>query len=253
MKVIAVANQKGGVAKTTTTLSVGAALAMMRQRTLLVDMDPQANLTTSVGIVPDELQRSVFEILMDGIQLREVIVRTRVIGLDIIPADIRLASAERHLYGQIGFDEILKMKLLNVKGSYSYVIIDCPPSLGVLTINAMTAADMVLVPVQCEYLSARGLSHLLEVLETIKQRRNHHLSYRILPTMFDKRNRICIKTLEQLQRNFRDRIFKTVIGVDTKLRESAAVGSPIMTYFPSSRASQQYSELAKEVLKHAKN
>lgn len=253
MRTIAVANQKGGVAKTTTALSVGAALAMKGIRTLIVDMDPQANLTTAIGIQADELQQSVFDILTDGHRVNNMILRTKVENLDILPADIRLASAERQLYGTIGFDEILKMKLAPLKAEYSFAVIDCPPSLGLLTINAMTAADLILVPVQCEYLSAKGLTHLLEVLETIKERRNPNLTYRVLPTLFDKRNRICTMTLEQLQQNFSGRIYNTVIGVDTKLREAAAVGRPITVYSPSSRASEQYSQLIEEIIADAQN
>lgn len=247
---IAVSNQKGGVAKTTTALSLAAGLAARGRRTLVVDLDPQSNLTLGLGVVVAEGEPSVYDVLVNGRAIADGTLATRTPRLALLPADLRLAMAERQLFGSVGFDEILRDRLGAVAEDYDYAVCDCPPSLGLLTLNALTAADLVLIPVQCEFYSARGMTQLLEVIGQVRTRRNPDLEYRIVPTLYDRRNNICRGVLGQLRKNFAAAMTRTVIGVDTKLRESAAVGTPIFESAPRSRGSVQYAGLVKEILKH---
>jgi len=250
MRTITISNQKGGVAKTTTAVALGAALAEKGRRVLAIDMDPQSNLTMGLGLEPERLETSIYEVLLGECAAAEAIQATGVEGISILPAHLTLAGAEKRLYGEIGFDEILRSRLkpLAESGTYDYVVIDCPPSLGLLAVNAMTAASMVMVPVQCEYFSARGLGQLLEIAETVREKRNPELVVRILPTLFDRRNRICREILQELRRSFPLNLFTSVIGVDTRLRESAAAGTPITRFAPETRAAAEYRALATEIM-----
>jgi chromosome partitioning protein len=247
---IAVSNQKGGVAKTTTALSLAAGLAAEGVPTLAVDLDPQANLTVGLGEAVGDGEASAFELLACGRRAVDCVRTTRFPNLSLLPADLRLAMAERRLFGELGFDEILREKLLPLDGRFEFAIFDCPPSLGLLTLNALTAADRVLIPVQCEFYSARGMTQLLEVIGQVRARRNPDLAHAILPTLYDRRNNICRGVLAQLRRNFGDAMTETVIGVDTRLRESAALGTPIFLTAPRSRGCAEYEALVKEVLRH---
>lgn len=255
---IAISNHKGGVAKTTTCLSLGACLAEMSLRTLVVDLDPQADLTLSVGLDADELKWTMADLLepvVDGTWTGswresppvEVIQPTGFEGLDILPADPRLASIERFLYDLDDYEMILAQILSAWQEGYDYILLDCPPSLGAYTLMGLTAAQNVLIPIQCEYFAARRLERLLEVVDAVQERTNPGLSCLLLATMYDKRNRICRSVLEKLRINFPERLFETVIGVDTRLRESPALGEPIILYAPRTRASRQYRQLAHEL------
>lgn len=246
MRVFTISNQKGGVAKTTSAISLAAALAERRRRVLAIDMDPQANLTMGLGQDPDALRVTMFHV-MTSMPLEAAILATDVDDLSIAPADLSLAGAEKRLFGEIGFDEILRMKLRAVEDHFDDVVIDCPPSLGLLTVNAITAASVVIVPVQCEYFSARGLGQLLEIAATVREKRNPGLAVRVLPTLFDRRNRVCVEILKELRRAFADEVFETVIGIDTRLRESCAEGQPITTFAPETRAATEYRALAAEL------
>ena len=249
-QIIAISNQKGGVAKTTTCLSLGACLAELGHRTLVVDLDSQANLTLAAGVDSDDLEWTLADLLYSFDEApparEETIQPTLMEGLDILPADLRLASIERFMYEQDSYETILAQTLAPWQAEYDYILLDCPPSLGALTIMALTAAQMVLVPVQCEYYAARGLSRLLDIVAAVQERTNPHLTCHLVATLYDKRNRICRSVLEQLRDNFPDIMLDTVIGVDTRLRESPAVGEPIILYAPRTRASQQYRQLARE-------
>jgi chromosome partitioning protein len=251
--IIAVSNQKGGVGKTTTCVSLGACLAEFGNRTLIVDLDSQANLTMSAGLDPDSLEYTLPDLLEDkGKELlahpEKVIRSTLIKNLDILPSDLRLASAEQTLYNQENYEYRLKDLLLNWDSDYSFILIDCPPSLSLLTLMALTAAQMILVPVQCEYYSARGLFRLLDVIEAVKRHTNPDLGYRFVVTMFDKRNKISLQVYDQLYNEFKEKFLDTIIQVDTKLRESAVAGEPITAFSPHSRSSDAYRQLAKELI-----
>jgi len=250
MRVITISNQKGGVAKTTTAISLAAALAEAGKRVLAIDLDPQANLTVGLGVEPESLARSVYHVLVGECGAEAAIVPTSTPGLSLLPADITLAGAEKRLYGEIGFDETLKARLRPIveQGLFDAAVIDCPPSLGLLTINAITIAETVLVPVQCEFFSARGLGQLLEIADAVRERRNPGLLLRILPTLFDGRNKISKQIFSEMQRAFPRNMLESVIGVDTRLRESAAAGKPITTFDPASRAAAEYRALARELM-----
>jgi chromosome partitioning protein len=254
MRVITISNQKGGVAKTTTAIALSAALAEAGRRVLAIDMDPQSNLTMGLGLDPDKLERSIFHVLLGECPAEAAVQATALENLSLLPADLTLAGAEKRLFGEIGFDEILRSRLrpLRDAGRFDYCVVDCPPSLGLLTVNAITAASVVTVPVQCEFFSARGLGQLLEIAETVREKRNPDLVVRVLPTLFDRRNRICREILQELKRAFPLNLFASVIGVDTRLRESAAAGSPITAFAPETRAASEYRALARELMAEEK-
>jgi len=229
-------------------MSLGASLAEMGHRTLIVDLDPQADLTLAAGLAAEALTCSAADWLdPEGTPLPLEIETHVMTGLDILPTDPRLAGVERRLYDQDGYETTLAQKLAPWRERYAYVLLDCPPSLGGLSIMALTASRWVLVPVQCEYYAARRVNRLLDVIELVKERTNPDLAYYLLATLYDQRNRICQGVLGQLQTHFSERLMQTVIGVDTRLRESPAAGEPIITYAPRTRASQQYRELAREL------
>jgi chromosome partitioning protein len=247
--VIALANQKGGVAKTTTTLNLAVAFKERGLNVLAVDLDPQGNLTMSQGINPDELQRSMFDVLVHSMPIEEIIHRCEV---DVAVSSIDLAGAELALSSMIGRERALQKALLPVRGDYDYVFIDTPPSLGLLTINALTAADEVIVPVQCEYLSLRGLVQLQNTLEMIRENLNPSVDIRgILPTMYDGRTLHSREAVEMLKESFGDLVFETRIRKTVRYAEAPVQGSSVLKYDPSGSAADAYRELAKEVLNGA--
>jgi chromosome partitioning protein len=248
MTTIAFSNQKGGVAKTTSCLSLGASLAQMGHPTLMVDLDPQANLTISLGLNPKNLRRSLIDTLMGNSPLVGVSRETGILALDIVPANAELALTEKILYQRKGYQYRLRQVLDQTpRELYEYILLDCPPSLAPLTLNALTAADLLIVPAQCEFFSAHSLSQTIRLALQIRQQSNPRLLYRVLVTMYDKRNRIHRLVLEQMRQGLSNVLFKTIIQVDTKLRESPAYGQPITTYAPKSRGAQQYRALAREL------
>jgi chromosome partitioning protein len=250
-KTIAFTNQKGGVAKTTSCLSVGACLSEMGKAVLLVDLDPQASLTLSLGLAPKELRRTVGDALLGSASLVSISRESPVFGLDIAPANEGLVLLDKILYGRPGFQYRLRDGLESTQDSfYDFVLIDCPPSIGTLTLNALTAADMLIIPIQCEYYAARTLRHYSELIRRMRERTNPQLSYRVLVTMYDQRNKICRTILEQMQRGLGSTLFDTIIEIDTKLRESPVFGKPITLYAPKTRGAQQYRALTKELMNH---
>jgi chromosome partitioning protein len=250
---LAISNHKGGVAKTTTCLSLGASLALAGYPTLVVDMDPQADLTLAAGLEADTLEANLVDLLDARINhtspppMAGLIRQTSVDNLHILPADQRLASSERYLFDVPAYEASLKEILLPGASDYAYILLDCPPSLSSLTLTALTAAHSVIIPVQAEYYAARRLDRLINVIDAVKQRTNAGLTWFILVTMYDQRNRICRGILEQLQQGFPDKLLETVISIDTRLRECPAVGEPITVYAPRTRATQQYHQLAQEI------
>src|SRR5690349_4447589 len=245
-RVISFANQKGGVAKTTTTLNLGVALAEQGLRVLLVDLDPQGNLTMSQGWNPDEIDRSMFDVLAHRLPISEI-VRTN--ELDVAVSSIDLAGAELALASMIGRERALEKALLPVRENYDYVLIDTPPSLGLLTINALVASDGVIVPVQCEYLSLRGLVQLENTLSMIRENLNPSVGIQgILATMFDRRLLHSREAVEILEENFGDLVFDTKIRKTIRYAEAPVKGSSVLKYDPTGNAAEAYRKLAKEVL-----
>ena len=249
-RVIALANQKGGVAKTTTTLNLAVALKEKGKRVLIIDLDPQGNLTMSQGMNPDEISKSMFDVLVHRIPIQDVIVAAEV---DIAVSSIDLAGAELALSGMIGRERALEKALAPVKEGYDYVLMDTPPSLGLLTINAFVAADGIIVPVQCEYLSLRGLVQLQNTLEMIRENLNPGVEIQgILPTMYDRRTLHSREAVEILQENFGELVFNTRIRKTVRYAEAPVKGQSVLAYDPSSEAAAMYRDLAKEVLNGAK-
>jgi len=245
-RVIAFANQKGGVAKTTTTLNLGVALAEKGKRVLAVDLDPQGNLTMSQGWNPDEIDRSMFDVLVHKLPIPEIV---REGEIDLAVSSIDLAGAELALSSMIGRERALEKALLPVKDSYDFILIDTPPSLGLLTINALVAANGVIVPVQCEYLSLRGLVQLENTLTMIRENLNPNVEIQgILPTMFDKRLLHSREAVEILKENFGDLVLNTKIRKTVRYAEAPVKGQSVLKYDPSGDAAGMYRDLAKEVL-----
>ena len=249
-KVIAFANQKGGVAKTTTTLNLAAAFSEEGHRVLCVDMDPQANLTMSQGIDPETLERSMFDVLVHDLSIREVIRRREV---DVACSSIDLAGAEIAMSMKIGRERSLDKALRGIVEDYDFICIDTPPSLGLLTINALTAADKVIVPVQCEYLSMRGLIQLQNTLSMIRENLNPDVDIAgILPTMVDSRTLHAKEAIEILEENFGDRVFGARIRKTIRFAEAPVKGMSVLKYDPTGTAADAYRQLAKEVLSNGK-
>jgi chromosome partitioning protein len=249
-QVIAFANQKGGVAKTTTTLNLAVAFKERGLRVLAVDLDPQGNLTMSQGLNPDEIERSMFDVLVHRLPIQEVIHRSEV---DLAVSSIDLAGAELALSSLIGRERALEKALAPIRGDYDYVLIDTPPSLGLLTINALVAANGVIVPVQCEYLSLRGLVQLQATLEMVRENLNPGVEIvGILPTMFDRRTLHAREAIDILRENFGELVFNTRIRKTIRYAEAPVKGQSILRYDPRSEAAEMYRDLAKEVLNGAK-
>jgi chromosome partitioning protein len=249
-KVIAFANQKGGVAKTTTTLNLGVAFKERGFRVLLIDLDPQGNLTMSQGLNPDSIERSMFDVLVHRVPIEEVIADREV---DLAVSSIDLAGAELALSSQIGRERALEKALAGVRERYDYVLIDTPPSLGLLTINAFVAATSVIVPVQCEYLSLRGLVQLENTLSMVRENLNPEVEIQgILPTMFDKRTLHAREAVDILRENFGDLVYNTKIAKTIRYAEAPVKGQSVLAYDPDGEAAMLYRDLAKEVLNGAK-
>jgi chromosome partitioning protein len=248
--VLAFANQKGGVAKTTSTLNLAAALGEQGFKVLCIDMDPQGNLTMSQGLNPDSIERSMFDVLVHRLPIDHVIHQTEV---DLAVSSIDLAGAELALSSMIGRERALEKALMAAKNEYDYILIDTPPSLGLLTINALVAADGVIVPVQCEYLSLRGLVQLENTMAMIRENLNPNVQIvGILPTMYDRRTLHAREAVEILEENFGELVFKTKIKKTIRYAEAPVKGSSVLKYDPSGNAAEAYRQLAKEVLNGAK-
>ena len=246
--IIAVSNEKGGVAKTTTTLSLGAALTEGGSRVLLVDMDPQANLTLSMGFEPSKVEHTIGGVLINSEPLQDVLLKSSILGLDLIPSNMSMEHTERVLATHNENNTFLRTAIQQVQPMpYEFILLDCPPSLGLLTLNALTAAGLLIIPTQAEYFSAYALRDMMSIIRQIRAKSNPELAYRILITLLDRRNRTHKDIQEQLVRAFGEGLFTTIIEIDTKLRESPILGIPITHYRPSSRGAQQYRMLAEEL------
>jgi chromosome partitioning protein len=247
-RVIAISNQKGGVAKSTTCAALGAALAGRGRSVLLIDCDPQSNLTIGLGFEADDVEGSHADLYLDGAtRFDDLVYETDVARLHLVPARMDLALAEKRLLANDGAELVLRRHLRPLAREYDFVLCDCPPSLGALTLGALTAADEVIIPVACDYYAARGLDQLLSVIRMVQRKTNPYLRYRILVSVFDKRNRIALRIKDRLAAAFEGSLFKACIGVDAKVRESQAAGTPVNIYAPNTRASREFAELAGEV------
>ncbi|MFC4411654.1 ParA family protein [Chungangia koreensis] len=248
-RVIAIANQKGGVGKTTSSVNLSACLAYIGKKVLLIDIDPQGNATSGVGINKGDVQDCIYDVLIDDIDINKTILQTKVDNLFVVPATISLAGAELELVSTISREVRLKRSIDLIKQKFDYIIIDCPPSLGLLTINALTAADSILIPVQCEYYALEGLSQLLSTIRLVQKHLNHDLMIDgVLLTMFDARTNLGIQVIEEVKKYFQDKVYSTIIPRNVRLSEAPSHGEPIIIYDPRSRGAEVYLDLAKEVV-----
>lgn len=248
-KIISIANQKGGVGKTTTAINLAASLAALDFKTLVVDADPQANSTSGVGLNPREIKTSIYECMVDGIAAKDIIMPTNINYLDLLPSHIDLVGAEVEMVNLENREEKMKEALQEVKGKYDFVIIDCSPSLGLITINALTASDSVIIPVQCEYFALEGLGKLLNTIKIIQSRLNTKLSIEgILLTMYDVRLRLSNQVVDEVNTHFKQMVFRTLIPRNIKLSEAPSFGIPAIAHDAESKGAMAYLNLAREIL-----
>lgn len=248
-KVIAVANQKGGVGKTTTSVNLSACLAALDKKVLLIDIDPQGNATSGFGIDKMKIKRSTYDVLVDDVDIVEAILSTQLEQLTILPATIQLAGAEIELVSVMSRETKLKRAIDKIKYEYDYVLIDCPPSLGLLTINSLTAAHSVLVPIQCEFYALEGLSQLMNTIGLVQKNLNPILELEgVLLTMFDARTNLSLQVVDEVKTHFRQRVYRTIIPRNVRLSEAPSHGLPVIKYDPRSKGAEVYFELAREVI-----
>ena len=252
-KIVAIANQKGGVGKTTTAINLAASFAALEYKTLLVDADPQANSTSGLGLDPKVKDNSIYECMINGVKAVDAIKKSTVDYLDILPAHIDLVGAEFDLTELENREEKMRNTLEEVKNDYDFIFIDCSPSLGLITVNALTAADSVLIPIQCEYFALEGLGKLLKTIQLIQKRLNTALEIEgMLLTMYDLRIRLSNQVVEEVNKNFPNMVFKTIIPRNVKLSESPSFGMPVITYDAESKGATAYLNLAKEIIERNK-
>ncbi|MDD5016618.1 MAG: AAA family ATPase [Eubacteriales bacterium] len=250
-KIIAIANQKGGVGKTTTAVNLSACLAEKGKKVLLIDVDPQGNSTSGLGIDKHTLQYSAYDILINGVDPNKVVLGTMIETLDIIPANIDLVGAEVELVARIARERILKQALSNIKDDYEYIFMDCPPSLGLITLNALTAANKILVPIQCEYYALEGLSQLISTIKLVKTNLNPSLEVQgVVLTMFDGRTNLSIQVVEEVKRYFKNKVYKTIIPRNVRLGEAPSFGLPVIRYDATCLGTQCYNDLADEIIEY---
>lgn len=248
---IALANQKGGVGKTTSSVNLSSSLAFLGKKVLLVDIDPQGNASSGVGVNKGEIEHCIYDVLVDDVAIQDVLQKTDLDNLNVIPATIQLAGAEVELVPAISREIRLKKAIDSIRDDYDYVIIDCPPSLGLLTLNALTAADSVLIPVQCEYYALEGLSQLLNTIRIVQKHLNEDLQIEgVLLTMLDARTNLGIQVIEEVKKYFQNKVFNTIIPRNVRLSEAPSHGNPILLYDAKSKGAEVYLELAKEVVAH---
>lgn len=248
-RIIAIANQKGGVGKTTTAINLSACLAEAGQRVLVIDIDPQGNTTSGFGVMKDSIENTVYEVILQEVGMKDAIISNVVDNLDILPSNVNLAGAEIDLIDVENREYILKNSIGQVRNNYDYVILDCPPSLSMLTVNAMTASDTVLVPIQCEYYALEGLTQLIHTINLVRKKLNPSLELEgVVFTMYDSRTNLSLQVVENVKDNLKQNIYKTIIPRNIRLAEAPSHGLPINIYDPKSSGAESYKLLAEEVM-----
>lgn len=248
-KIIAVANQKGGVGKTTTAVNLSSSIAYLGKKVLLIDVDPQGNATSGLGFDKRSVKTSMYDVLINDADIKNAIMDTKIETLKMCPANIKLAGAEIELVSMISRESRMKASILSIKDQYDYIFIDCPPSLGLLTLNSLTAADTVLVPIQCEYYALEGLSQLMETVRLVQRHLNTNLDVEgVVLTMFDARTNLSIQVVEEVKKHFKDKVYRTVIPRNVKLSEAPSFGLPIILYDETSKGADAYLSLGREVI-----
>jgi chromosome partitioning protein len=252
-KIISLANQKGGVGKTTTTINLAASLAVLEQKVLIIDADPQANATSGLGFDLKNVQSSIYECIVDEVEAEKVILKTDIANLDLIPSHIDLVGAEIEMLNLPNREKVLKNAIEHLKDVYDFIFIDCSPSLGLITVNALTASDSIIIPVQCEYFALEGLGKLLNTVKIIQNRLNKNLEIEgFLLTMFDSRLNLSNQVYEEVKRHFQEMVFETVIQRNVKLGEAPSYGKPVILYDASSKGAVNHMNLAREILQRNK-
>ena len=250
-KIVSIANQKGGVGKTTTSINLSTILAKKGKKVLMIDADPQGNASSGVGIDREEIEQSIYDVLINDVQIEEVVKKTNIKNLDIVPSNINLAGAEVELVSVMSREHRLKEKVDIIKENYDFIIIDCPPSLGLITLNAFTASDSVLIPVQCEYYALEGLGQLLNTISLVKKHLNKDIEIEgALLTMYDIRTNLSNQVVKEVKKYFNEKVYKNVIPRNVKLSEAPSFGMPISIYEPRSKGAKSYEKFVKEFLKN---
>ena len=251
-KVIAIANQKGGVGKTTTAVNLSACLAYKGKRVIIIDADPQGNTTSGLGIEKQNVSKSIYEVIINDEKIENALMQTMIENLYICPSNIQLVGAEVELVSVISRETRLKVALEDIRDKYDFIIIDCPPSLGLLTLNALTAADTILVPIQCEYYALEGLSQLMNTVKLVQRHLNPSLEVEgVVLTMFDARTNLSLQVVEDVKKYFRNKVYRTIIPRNVRLSEAPSFGLPIILYDPKSKGAECYLDLAREVIDYS--
>lgn len=251
-KIIAIANQKGGVGKTTTAVNLSACLAVQGKKVLIIDVDPQGNTTSGLGVDKKKIDLSIYDVLINDTDVKDTILETCVENLYLCPSNIRLAGAEVELVSVISRETRMKSALEDIKGDYDFILIDCPPSLGLLTINSLTASDTVLVPIQCEYYALEGLTQLMNTVKLVQKHLNQRLEVEgVVLTMFDARTNLSLQVVEDVKKHFKDKVYRTIIPRNVRLSEAPSFGLPIIKYDEKSKGAECYMDLASEVIDYS--
>ena len=250
-RVISISNQKGGVGKTTTAVNLGASLATLDKKVLIIDIDPQGNATSGLGVAKSDIDYCIYDVIVDDYEIEKTIVPTDLPNLSVVPATIQLSGAEIELVSTISRELRLKKAVDSIKNDFDYIIIDCPPSVGLLTLNSLTASDAIIIPVQCEYYALEGLSQLLNTVRLVQKHLNNNLTIDgVLLTMYDARTNLANQVIQEVKKYFQDKVYETIVPRNVRLSEAPSHGKPVILYDPKSKGSEVYLDFAKEVVQN---